>query len=298
MEGIKGAIYRIPKRNAQAKPDKIIDINGDGYSIASFTVLEDYIYFSVDFHRVESGVNQYGYFRAPKNGGSAEYLFTDEESYMRNYGGKVYFLFRNGMSFGWYDPEIDYINYEGIDIAMSDEANSEFSLFMPFSVFDGNIYFGGMFDSKFNYYTYNLESKETFKIANGDMSFVLTSDEGAAAIYGINPIFEGEEIIFNPDSNGFLAITSEDTLILHDTVNNLYASIQINLENGEFNPQPLDIQLPNQSIAYGTVSNWLLFNEKAVKVENGTIKRTVSFLDSNTITNKWILDIVIEMQNQ
>ncbi len=302
MEGIKGAIYRIPKGSV-GSAEKIIDPNGNESSVASLAVLGDDLYFAVDLGKVKSGVSQYGYFKIPKSGGEAEHLFTDELSYMQSYGDKIYFLFRESMKIGHYDPQDKALKYEAIDTAKLVDpklggAKSEFSLFMPFSIYNDELYFGGLFDVQYHYYRLNLGSREVVKVESGDMSFIKSSDEGAAAIYGMNPVYEGDSILYNPDPNGFLARTTDNSLIVHDTASNVYATLKFDPINPMNPDNVLDLKMANKTSGYGATGNWILYNDTAVLIESGTVRSSVPLTKPNNATDKWKMELVQKVQNQ
>lgn len=305
MEGIYGDLYRIPKNEKDAVPEKILDIAGPEDEITAFAVLGENIYFAINLHHTESGVDQFAYYKIPKTGGTAEYLFTDEGSFIRSYKGKVYFLFRERNQLCSYDPSTDNRHYEALDLStlydvMSGGARSEFTLFMPFSIYDGCVYLGGMFDYKYYYGKYNLESKKIMPIINGDLSFALESDEGGVAIYGVNPILEEDNgNVINSDPNGILAKTNEDIFVTFKTINNKYSFERFYFEKNGFRKEPLpSINFQNDTFAYGAVGDWILFNDMGICIKSERIDRTISFKNFKDSTSNWNLDAVNELINK
>lgn len=296
MEGIGGPIYRIKKDDKNAVPEKIIDL-GEGINTASsIAVMGDYIYFSSSTYHNVDGVDQYAYFRAPKKGGNAEKLFEEEASYIRAYKGKLYFLFREKEKYASYDP--DKRTLTSVDLntlafydSMQGGAKSEFYLFMPFSVFNGELYVGGSYDYIGYYAKVNLLDGSITKMNEIPLEGIGEFDEGAVFIYGANPLYLKNTMVVNSDMNAFICRTSGNLLAIDKSINGEGLVFKpINGDgNGFENNKILELELSESAKPYAGVGNWIFLNDRAICVGAQEIEKTIWFSSAKDRTQKWDL---------
>ena len=290
MEGARGDIYRVNKDGSYDGMEKIINFNE---SISAIAVEGNYIYYATSLMKSENGQDRYGFFRVPKKGGSAEFLFENEFSYIRAYDGKLYFVFPEQSLIGILNPKDRSIDYKAIDVTqiadiMSGGSKSNFHCFTPFSVYDGKLYFGGYFEQTCFYNSYDLNSGGLASIRKDSFDMLSETDEGRVMIYGLNPIFIENQSLINPDANGFLAITDHYFSCYKDSNLNKYAAFQLNPNDATSSFKDItNISITSSGDAYGVVGDWILFPDQLLLMKDQAVKKTISPDRVRDLSNYW-----------
>ena len=105
-------------------------------AILSFALHEDYIYFCAYLN-----TDYCGYYRIPKSGGVAEFLFLEEFSNIVNYNDSLYMLFAESGDLGIYSPESDSepMRYS---VCTQQQLADMPEFCKDFSVYENELYFG------------------------------------------------------------------------------------------------------------------------------------------------------------
>lgn len=290
MEGARGDIYRVKKDGSEEAMEKIISCNE---SISAIAIEGNYIYYATSLMRSENGQDRYGFFRVPKKGGNAEFLFENEFSYIRAYDGKIYFVFPEQCLIGILNPKDRSIDYKTIDVTqiadiMSGGSKSNFHCFTPFSVYEGKLYFGGYFEQNYFYNSYDLNTGSLASIQKESFDMVSETDEGRVMIYGLNPIFIQNKSLINPDANGFLAITDHFFSCYKDSNLNKYAAFQLDPSDATSSFKDItNISINSSGDAYGVVGDWILFPDQLLLMKDQAIKKTISPDQVRDLSNYW-----------
>ncbi len=139
-------LVRIPLTGSELENvitfSEVVKIGSDSLlvSFSSFAILGNDIYFGMTPIEIGDGYGT-GYFRVPKAGGNAEFLFVMPESNLVVEDEKLYFLFQNNSAYGVYDPKADVLPKV---TKLNDAPTCEAGELAPFSVSDGYLYYLGM----------------------------------------------------------------------------------------------------------------------------------------------------------
>ncbi len=287
---VRGSIYRFSKKDIGRPLEKIISPQGNEDAITSIALLGDYLYFGVDDLNDTSA-----YFRIPKAGGTAEYLFSQEPSFLQAYEGRIYLLFRESMAYASFLPndprklETTKIDTTQLYDVSSGGARSQFTLFTPFAVRDGAIYLGGLFDGMGHYGRCDLKTGEVVPLQTLALD-ISENDEGAVSIYGANPVFLNQLVIANENSNGFISAVSKDLLVSYPNDGNwrAYRLDPSAAENKRF--VRLDERLvEGDANAYGAVGSWVLLYNEGLRFENGRVSEHRDLSMVKDMTADWVL---------
>ena len=121
---------------------EVVKIGSDSLqvSFSSFAILGNDIYFGMTPIEMGDGYGT-GYFRVPKTGGNAEFLFVMPESNLVIEDEKLYFLFQDNSAYGVYNPKADVLPKV---TKLKDAPACEEGELAPFSVSDGYLYYLGI----------------------------------------------------------------------------------------------------------------------------------------------------------
>jgi len=301
MEGIKGDIYRIKKDGSKSQMEKIIALSSQPESIASIAVAGKYIYYSVSLNKNLNGVDLYGFYRIPKTGGTAEFLFEEEFSFMRAYQDKIHFLFREKKNLAVLDCKTKKLDYLTLDTekVLAEMLGAGWQnkgyLFTPFSVYQNKVYYGGYLeeDTKRDYFyvSYDLKEGTTTKLKQDVFDMVTETDEGRVLTYGLNPVFMYGETLENPDPNAYLGVTKDGLGCYKNSQIMSYAFMQLDPEKMSLQYQDVKgLEIASTMDAYSVVDNWLFFPEQAIFIKDQVIVASISPSNSSDLTSKWKID--------
>ncbi len=281
-----GEIYRLDKNVDSPQMEKIIALEGYVNAISAFTLMDEYIYYAVNYDNM-----LFGYFRIPKEGGESEFLFTSGYGNMQTYEGKIYILLRDTKELRIYDPqegsqETILVNTDGLFDFQNAGAKSEIGLFSPFSIYQGYLYYGGIMDQNYYYGKMDLENQTVTSLASGFMEDLEFDDSGLNQVYGVSPFFVNDEIFTTGYGNNFNVRLGND-LIAYETGYE-YMFQHIAQENNEIIlEEMLDVSINTDIKAYAALENYILFYDKAVSIDNQTVGAEISLVNRVDLTEKW-----------
>ncbi|WP_027400542.1 zinc ribbon domain-containing protein [Anaerovorax odorimutans] len=245
-----GIFYRIDKNTREV--DLMFEVYADMgeidgerliLSAKSFTICGDYMYFS--FKPIEMGFPS-AYFRMPKEGGKAEFLFLLPESFMVEYKNKIYFLLEDSKKIAVYNPE-----KKGLPefIKVMDNPKGQRGMKAKVAVADGYLYYTGTRDNEtaLNCYRTKLSTgKSEILIDNKNRGFeeILNGIFVDNYFYYSTLFYDDINIVrkYNLDTgenriltgfegeDSFLSTFNGDLIIPYSEVGKY---VQVNLENNE-----------------------------------------------------------------
>lgn len=155
----RGNLYRMDKDGSNIQ--KINRFANGSYELTGFTLLDDMIYFGISVDPGDFG-GRSAYYRVPKSGGNAEFLFIQEASYMQSYEGSIYLMFPTQLSLGVYTPGSDRLPrlIQLVDWEESELGAPPAYLSGSFGLYDGWLYYGDSWELACTHYRTSLDTRE------------------------------------------------------------------------------------------------------------------------------------------